>query len=97
LSSLNQPKHNCLVENSAGGQNVNAGDCIMSLLSFPVSDPLQVLLANPPILVLDDVRNSENIGSILRTGCVAPSCSRGTQFYDSAAPPLLLHFQHHDK
>lgn len=49
------------------GQNVNAGDAILSLMSFPITMPLADVLAAPPVVVLDDVRNSENLGSILRT------------------------------
>lgn len=50
------------------GQKLNTGDAIFVLLTFPTSVPLHTLLTNPsPIVVLDDVRNAENIGSILRT------------------------------
>ena len=50
------------------GQKLNAGDAILALIYFPVSvASLDALLAKPPILVLENVRNAENIGSILRT------------------------------
>jgi len=49
------------------GAKINTGDAIYTLVAFPVSSPLEELLANPPVVVLDDVRNAENIGSILRT------------------------------
>ena len=39
----------------------------MAIVQFPLVSPLDELIANPPILVLDDVRNAENVGSILRT------------------------------
>jgi tRNA G18 (ribose-2'-O)-methylase SpoU len=49
------------------GQKLNTGDSIFALLSFPVSIPLEEIVANPPVLILENVRNAENIGSILRT------------------------------
>eukprot|EP00977_Amphora_coffeiformis_P029156 scaffold39088_cov229-Amphora_coffeaeformis.AAC.6 len=49
------------------GQKLNAGDAILAIVNFPVSCTLSEVLANPPILILEDVRNAENVGSILRT------------------------------
>ena len=49
------------------GQKLNTGDAILSLLTFPVSIDLDEVLAHPPLIILDDVRNSENLGSVLRT------------------------------
>ena len=49
------------------GQKLNAGDAILAMVRFPIVSPLEELIANPPILILEDVRNAENIGSILRT------------------------------
>ena len=58
------------------GQNVNAGDAILSLMSFPMTMPLEAVLAAPPVLLLDDVCNSENVGSILRTASGKPPSYR---------------------
>ena len=52
---------------SVRGQKLNSGDGILAIVRFPTSSNLDQLLNNPPILVLDDVRNAENVGSILRT------------------------------
>ena len=49
------------------GQKLNSGDAILVILQFPISSKLSEVIANPPILILDNVRNAENIGSILRT------------------------------
>jgi len=49
------------------GQKLNAGDAILAVVDFPVSCALSEVLASPPILILEDVRNAENVGSILRT------------------------------
>ena len=49
------------------GQKLNAGDSILAIVQFPLVAPLDELIASPPILTLDDVRNAENVGSILRT------------------------------
>lgn len=49
------------------GAKINTGDAIFSLLTFPMTVPLSELLLAPPIIILDNVRNAENIGSILRT------------------------------
>jgi len=49
------------------GQKLNAGDAVLAMIQFPVVSQLQDLIHDPPILVLADVRNSENVGSILRT------------------------------
>eukprot|EP00934_Nitzschia_sp_Nitz4_P004259 Nitzschia sp. Nitz4//scaffold182_size44100//35180//37282//NITZ4_007260-RA/size44100-exonerate_est2genome-gene-0.64-mRNA-1//1//CDS//3329539583//4249//frame0 len=49
------------------GQKLNTGDSILSVVHFPVESSLEELVAQPPILILDDVRNAENVGSILRT------------------------------
>lgn len=49
------------------GQKLNAGDSILAIVQFPLVSPLDELIASPPILALDDVRNAENVGSILRT------------------------------
>jgi tRNA G18 (ribose-2'-O)-methylase SpoU/glycosyltransferase involved in cell wall biosynthesis len=54
--------------NDIRGQKLNAGDAILAMLQFPIQTPsLEDLIASPPILVLDNVRNADNIGSILRT------------------------------
>jgi tRNA G18 (ribose-2'-O)-methylase SpoU/glycosyltransferase involved in cell wall biosynthesis len=49
------------------GQKLNAGDAILAMVTYPLISPLSDLLDNPPILILDNVRNAENVGSILRT------------------------------
>jgi tRNA G18 (ribose-2'-O)-methylase SpoU len=49
------------------GQKLNAGDAILAMVQFPIASPLSDLIANPPILVLEDVRYADNAGSILRT------------------------------
>ncbi|KAG7338664.1 group 1 glycosyl transferase [Nitzschia inconspicua] len=49
------------------GQKVNSGDAILAMVQFPMESPLDELLAHPPIVVLENVRNAENVGSILRT------------------------------
>lgn len=49
------------------GQKLNSGDSVLAVVSFPQSSTLDMIVANPPILILDDVRNAENVGSILRT------------------------------
>lgn len=53
--------------NKIRGQKVNAGDAILSIVQFPISVELEDLVTMPPILILDNVRNAENVGSILRT------------------------------
>lgn len=49
------------------GQKLNSGDAILSMIQFPMVSDLEDLILNPPILILEDVRNAENVGSILRT------------------------------
>lgn len=49
------------------GQKLNSGDAILAMIQFPVASPLDELVKKPPLLVLDDIRNAENVGSILRT------------------------------
>ena len=49
------------------GQKLNSGDAILSMVQFPICSSIETLIANPPILILDNVRNAENVGSILRT------------------------------
>lgn len=49
------------------GQKLNSGDAILAMIQFPIPVDLSELLDNPPLLILEDVRNAENIGSILRT------------------------------
>jgi len=49
------------------GQKLNTGDAVLAVVRFPVASPLEDLIADPPILVLEDCRNGENVGSILRT------------------------------
>jgi tRNA G18 (ribose-2'-O)-methylase SpoU len=53
--------------NTIRGQKLNAGDAILAMVQFPIASALQEVLDNPPILILENVRNAENIGSILRT------------------------------
>lgn len=55
------------VMNATRGQKLNAGDSILALVQFPMISDLDELIANPPILILENVRNAENVGSILRT------------------------------
>ena len=55
------------VLNTIRGQKLNVGDAILSMVQFPVATSLDELLAHPPILILENVRNAENVGSILRT------------------------------
>ena len=49
------------------GQKLNSGDAVLVMVQFPIVSDLRELIANPPILLLDNVRNAENVGSILRT------------------------------
>jgi tRNA G18 (ribose-2'-O)-methylase SpoU len=49
------------------GQKLNVGDAILAMIQFPMVSPLDELMARPPILILENVRNAENVGSILRT------------------------------
>lgn len=49
------------------GQKLNSGDSVLAVVSFPRSSTLAEIIAHPPILILEDVRNAENVGSILRT------------------------------
>ena len=49
------------------GQKLNGGDAILTLVDFPMDSPLNDLIVKPPILILEDVRYADNIGSILRT------------------------------
>lgn len=49
------------------GQKLNTGDAVLCMIQFPIASELQELIDNPPILMFDDVRNAENLGSILRT------------------------------
>lgn len=53
--------------NTIRGQKLNVGDAILAMVQFPIASPLQDLLSDTPILVLENVRSAENIGSILRT------------------------------
>lgn len=53
--------------NEIRGQKLNVGDAILSMVQFPMESSLDELLSNPPILILENVRNAENVGSILRT------------------------------
>ena len=49
------------------GIKLNTADAVLAMVHFPIASPLSELLANPPILILDNVRNGENAGSLLRT------------------------------
>jgi len=49
------------------GQKLNAGDAVLAMVQFPIASPLSDLIGKPPILVLEDVRYADNVGSILRT------------------------------
>jgi len=49
------------------GQKLNTGDAVLCMIQFPIASKLQELIQNPPILMFDNVRNAENLGSILRT------------------------------
>ncbi|CAJ1962010.1 unnamed protein product [Cylindrotheca closterium] len=49
------------------GQKLNTGDAVLCMIQFPIASELQELIQNPPILLFDNVRNAENLGSILRT------------------------------
>lgn len=51
--------------NEIRGQNINSGDAILSMIQFPIACPLEAI--QPPVLVLSQVRNAENVGSLLRT------------------------------
>lgn len=53
--------------NTIRGQKLNSGDSVLAVASFPRSSSLEDIIAHPPILILEDVRNAENIGSMLRT------------------------------
>lgn len=55
------------VLNTIRGQKLNVGDSILAMVQFPMVSDLHELIKNPPILILEDVRNAENVGSILRT------------------------------
>jgi tRNA G18 (ribose-2'-O)-methylase SpoU/glycosyltransferase involved in cell wall biosynthesis len=57
------------VLNEIRGQKLNSGDSILSIVAFPVplQDIKEVIQSQSPILLLEDVRSAENIGSILRT------------------------------
>jgi tRNA G18 (ribose-2'-O)-methylase SpoU/glycosyltransferase involved in cell wall biosynthesis len=49
------------------GQKLNSGDALLVMVQFPIESNLQELIQHPPIVILDNVRNAENVGSILRT------------------------------
>eukprot|EP00980_Cylindrotheca_fusiformis_P029975 scaffold24130_cov142-Cylindrotheca_fusiformis.AAC.5 len=49
------------------GQKLNAGDAVLCMVQFPIASELEELIADPPIMIFDDVRNAQNLGSILRT------------------------------
>jgi tRNA G18 (ribose-2'-O)-methylase SpoU/glycosyltransferase involved in cell wall biosynthesis len=49
------------------GQKLNSGDAILCMVQFPIVSELDELIADPPIMIFDDVRNAQNLGSILRT------------------------------
>lgn len=51
--------------NEIRGQSINSGDAILSMIQFPIACPLETI--QPPVLVLNQVRNAENVGSLLRT------------------------------
>lgn len=57
--------HTRYVIDEIRGQKLNRGDCVLTLLAFPVHVGLASLA--PPYLIFDDVRNGENLGSIIRT------------------------------
>jgi tRNA G18 (ribose-2'-O)-methylase SpoU/glycosyltransferase involved in cell wall biosynthesis len=51
--------------NEIRGQNINSGDAILSMIQFPIACPMETI--RPPVLILSQVRNAENVGSLLRT------------------------------
>jgi tRNA G18 (ribose-2'-O)-methylase SpoU/glycosyltransferase involved in cell wall biosynthesis len=51
--------------NEIRGQSLNSGDAILSMIQFPMACPLETI--RPPVLILSQVRNAENVGSLLRT------------------------------
>ncbi|KAL3914818.1 MAG: hypothetical protein SGILL_005940 [Bacillariaceae sp.] len=53
--------------NTIRGQKLQKGDAVLAMVQFPIASGLQELLDHPPILILENVRNAENVGSILRT------------------------------
>jgi tRNA G18 (ribose-2'-O)-methylase SpoU/glycosyltransferase involved in cell wall biosynthesis len=76
---------------SIRGQKLNPGDAILAMVEFPRASSLDELLAHPPILILENVRNAENVGSILRTAfclgirSVVASCTAWAALKDSRA------------
>ena len=55
------------VLNEIRGQKLNVGDAVLAMIHFPDSVSLATILAKPPILILEEVRSAENVGTILRT------------------------------
>lgn len=49
------------------GQKLNHGDAVLAMIHFPQESSLAEIIAKPPILILDNVRNAENVGTILRS------------------------------
>jgi len=77
--------------NTIRGQKLNVGDAILAMVQFPMVSKLEELLAHPPILILENVRNAENVGSILRTAfclgitSIVASATAWAAFKDSRA------------
>ena len=53
--------------NEIRGQKLNVGDAVLAMIHFPQMSCLDTILAKPPILILEEVRNAENVGTMLRT------------------------------
>jgi hypothetical protein len=53
--------------NEIRGQKLNVGDAVLAMIHFPQPSSLQDIMSKPPILILENVRNAENVGTILRT------------------------------
>jgi tRNA G18 (ribose-2'-O)-methylase SpoU len=53
--------------NTTHRKKLNASDAILGMVQFPIASTLQEIWGNSPILILENVRNDESIGSILRT------------------------------
>jgi len=53
--------------NEIRGQKLNVGDAVLAMVHFPQQTCLLDIMSKPPILILDNVRNAENVGTMLRS------------------------------
>lgn len=85
------------------GQKLNSGDAVLCMVQFPIESELDELIANPPIMIFDDVRNAQNLGSILRTAfclgitSIVASSTTWAALKDSRAARCSMGTMYHQK